>query len=299
MTNRRLKKNPYRGINAHLHSMAQNPRNSPTIWTSIHASYIAYIIQTLNMQLPINYVARAEQSLQIWTENIDTGDERKRHPRPDVGVFRSDDSEVPMVSTAQAASAGTIHLIPIRALLMEDEITISSIVIYKPEDIRYMGEPITRIELLSDSNKIGGTGYKAYLHNRAVALASGTSLIELDYLHQTVSSLPGVPAYPDEPDSHAYTLTLIDRREEENPEQTARVHGIDVDMSLPTIPIPLAGSENLLFDFEAVYQRTFEGDRWGTSIDYDLAPINLESYSLTDQLRIRDVMQRVAAEQMA
>jgi len=299
MTNRRLKKNPYRGINAHLHSMAQNPGSSPTIWTSIHASHIGDITRVLNTLLPANYHARAEQSLQIWTENIDTGDERKRQPRPDVGVFRSGDSETLIASTTQEAPAGAVHLIPIRALLMEDEITISSVVIYKPEDIRYMGEPITRIELLSDSNKIGGTGYKAYLHNRAVALASGTSLIELDYLHQTVSSLPGVPAYPDEPDSHAYTLTLIDRREDENPEQTARVYAIDVDMTLPTILIPLAGSDNLSFDFEAVYQRTFEGDRWGTSIDYDLAPINVESYSLADQIRIRNVMQRVAAEQIA
>jgi Protein of unknown function (DUF4058) len=296
---KRTLKNPYRGINAHLHSMAQNPERSPTIWTSIHASHIGDITRVLNTLLPANYIARAEQSLQIWTEEIDSGDERKRQPRPDVGVFRSGTSEIPVASTAREASAGAIHLIPIRALLMEDEITISSVVIYKPEDIQYTGEPITRIELLSESNKIGGTGYKAYLHNRAVALASGTSLIELDYLHQTASSLPGVPAYPDEPDSHAYTLTLIDRREDENPEQIARVHGIDVDMTLPTIPIPLAGSDNLLFDFEAVYQRTFEGDRWGTSIDYDLPPIKIESYSAGDRARIRDVMERIAAEQTA
>jgi hypothetical protein len=295
---KRTLKNPYRGINAHLHSIAQNPGHSPTIWTSLHASYIAYIIQTLNAQLPLNYVARAEQSLQIWTENIDTGEERKRQPRPDVGIFRSGETEIPIHPLSQGSSAGAIHLIPIRALLMEDEITISSVVIYKPEDIQYMGEPITRIELLSESNKIGGTGYKAYLHNRAVALVSGTSLIELDYLHQTPSALPNVPIYPDEPDSHAYTLTVIDRREDENPDQNARVHGIDVDMPLPTVAIPLAGSDSLLFDFEAVYQRTFEGDRWGTSINYEVPPINIESYSAADQARILAVMERAAAEQM-
>jgi hypothetical protein len=50
--------NPYKGINAHLHSLAQNPRDKhPTIWTSIHANHIGDEIECENAPvrvIPLN-----------------------------------------------------------------------------------------------------------------------------------------------------------------------------------------------------------------------------------------------------
>lgn len=288
--------NPYHGINAHLHSLAQNPQaGSPTIWTSIHAMHIGHLIDALNERLPAGYVARPEQSLQIWTEDEEGAESGKRSPRPDVAIFPSGVSESSPVTTSAVADAPVLR-ISIREFL-EREITIPSAVIHKLEDHEIVGRPVTRIELLSASNKRNGIGYHAYLDNRWGALSSGTSLIELDYLHQTPSPLPRVPAYPKRQDSHAYSVAVTDRRPDQNPDDIMLVHIINVDQPLPTqVEIPLAGRERLSFDFDAVYQHTFHSGRWGIHIDYDELPRNFESYSSADQQRIRRVMERVKQE---
>ena len=199
---RRLK-NPYQGINAHLHSIAQNPGGSPTIWTSIHADHITHITDALNALLPGNYIARTEQSLQIWTEDIQTGDETQRRPRPDSTIYASGMS--PASGSAATATAGApAREVSIEDMLEYDKITIRAVVVYQPESHRVMGDPVTRIELLSVSNKRPGMEREGYLMTRLTALRRGTSLIELDYLHQTPSPLPGIPSYPDEEDSHPY-----------------------------------------------------------------------------------------------
>lgn len=274
--------NPYRGINAHLHSLAQNPQRSPTIWTSIHTDHITHITDALNAQLPPQYVARSEQSMQIWV------DDSPRSPVPDVAVYRTGDIST---GTQEMTVSESVRVVPIGELL-EEEITIPSVVIYRPEDHEYLGQPITRIELLSASNKLGGGGYYVYLRNRLVALRSGTSLIELDYLHQTGSPLPGIPRYPGELDSHAYTVAVTDRRESSS--DVMLVYVVNVDEALPgQVTLPLSGTDQMVFDFDAVYQHTFRAGRWGVHLDYSGVPRNFDSYSSVDQLRIRHVMERL------
>jgi hypothetical protein len=288
--------NPYRGINAHLHSLAQNPQaGSPTIWTSIHAMHIGHLIDALNERLPAGYVARPEQSLQIWSEDEEGAEAGKRSPRPDAAIFPSGVTGTPSVVAGAIADSPVLH-ISIREFL-EREITIPSGVIYKVEAHEIVGKPVARIELLSASNKRGGFGYRGYLDNRWLALSSGTSLVEMDYLHQTVSPLPGVPAYPDRKDSHAYTIAVTDRRLGKNPDDEMLVYIMDVDQQLPTqAEIPLAEDDSITFDFEAVYQHTFNIGRWGLHIDYEELPRNFESYSPADQQRIRQVMERARQE---
>ncbi len=288
--------NPYRGINAHLHSLAQNPQaGSPTIWTSIHAMHIGHLIDALNERLPAGYVARPEQSLQIWSEDEEGAEAGKRSPRPDAAIFPAGISEATQVTASAIADAPVLR-ISIRPFL-EREITIPSGVIYRLADHELVGRPITRIELLSASNKRGGYGYRGYLDNRWGALSSGTSLIEMDYLHQTISPLPGMPSYPKHQDSHAYTIAVTDRRPGQNPDDEMLVYIMDVDMPLPAqVTIPLAENESIPFDFEAVYQHTFSSGRWGIHIDYEELPRNFESYSTADRERIRQVMERAKQE---
>lgn len=291
----RSMKNLYRGMNAHLHSLAQNPYGSPTIWTSFHASHIGHINDALNQRLPPNYIARPEQSLQIWTEDED-GAERRQQPRPDSAIFRTGQGNGGGAASETGKNQSSTRVISIREWLSDEEITIPSVVIYKPASHEVMGEPVTRIELLSESNKRGGSGYHGYLQNRRHALYSGTSLIELDYLHQSASPLPGVPVYPYEPDSHAYLLAVTDRRPGFNAVDEMLVYVIDVDQPLPTqVLIPLSGSDALVFDFDAVYQHTFEIGRWGAHIDYRDQPRRFESYSEPDREAIRQVMTAAAS----
>lgn len=284
--------NPYKGINAHLHSMAQNPRDkSPTIWTAIHASHIGDIINALNSELPMNYVARPEQSLQIWTEQSPEDEQtpspppQKRSPRPDVSIYRTSVTDSHIETEGENAP---VRVIPLNHFL-EEEITIPSAVIYEVRDHEIAGKPVTRIELLSTSNKRRGTGEDGYRKNRREAIRSGTSLIELDYLHQSASSLPRIPPYPQGIDLHPYYIALTDCRAGFPDEM--RVYIRDVNQALPSeLAIPLAGEDNLIFDFEAVYQHTFRIGRWGIHIDYDELPRNFESYSEDDQETIKEIM---------
>jgi hypothetical protein len=193
--------NPYQGVNAHLHSLAQNPQRNPSIGTSLHASHIGHITDALNAVLPPHYIARSEQSLQIWSEEITTGDESSIGPRPDSAIFRTGTSSSARPEVAQREVDPTVRIISIRELLDEKDALIPSTVVYRLDAHEVVGEPVTRLELLSESNKKGGAGYLGYLRNRLTVLRSGASLIELDYLHRTPSPLPGIPAYPDEPDS--------------------------------------------------------------------------------------------------
>src|SRR5260221_6618956 len=186
-------KNPYKGINAHLHSEAQNPGDSPTIWTSVHASHIGHITDALNAHLSLNYVARQEQSLQIWVE--DTGEELvMARPKPDVGLYRTGaQASRSTESIGVIAEDPSARVISIQDMLDDGEVSMTGIAIYEVRDHNPLGHPVTRIELLSRSNKRGGSGHMGYLQNRLNALLSGTSLIELDFLHETPSPLPYIP----------------------------------------------------------------------------------------------------------
>ncbi|MDX1994454.1 MAG: DUF4058 family protein [bacterium] len=285
--------NPYQGINAHLHSLAQNPaENSPTIWTSVHAMHIVDLVHALNVNLPPHYVARPEQSLQIWTETEEGAQLGKASPRPDAAVYPT--SVLHTTSVAEAVVESPARVISLKPYL-EREITIPSAVIYTIQNHEIVGSPVTRIELLSASNKRGGIGHNGYTNNRWTALLSGTSLVELDYLHQSASPLPGVPPYPEAPDSHAYAVGLTDRRPVAD-HDLMLIYDVNVDQPLPTIQLPLAGSDSIAFDLNTVYQHTYSAGRWGVHINYALPPRNVESYSPADQARIQAVMKRAQPE---
>lgn len=279
-------KNPYKGINAHLHSIAQNPKDSTGIWTSIHANHIVDIVNSLNRHLPLNYVARAEQSLQIKED--DTG--LTKRPQPDGSIYRTGISDS-TIDSGQMSSSESILMIPMEDFETDDFYT--SATIRRASDNEMHGKPITRIELLSPFNKVGGGGYEKYLANRRNAFFSGTSLIEIDYLHESVSPIARIPVYPHDDDSHPYTIAVTDIRFEHNPKRVVRVHIVDIDQVLPDgVKIPLADDDFLEFDFNAVYQETYTLGRWGTNIDYTELPRKFETYSPADQVRIKAVMER-------
>lgn len=280
-------KNPYKGINAHLHSIAQNPEGEPTIWTSIHASHIGDVVNALNMALPATYIARAEQSLQIKSDDST----KVKRPRPDGSIYQTGKSD-PILTVSQSATSDLVRIVPIGEF--DEDNFMSSAVIRRVEDNTLHGDLVTRIELLSPYNKVRGDGYEQYMSNRRNAIYSLTSLVELDYLHQSASPIPQVPSYPEGEDSHPYTVAVTDMRGEHNPNWVTLVHIVDVNQPLPEkVNIPLADDDFLEFDFNAVYQHTFTIGRWGTNIDYTEIPRKFETYSKTDQTHIQAIMQHV------
>jgi Protein of unknown function (DUF4058) len=177
-----------------------------------------------------------------------------------------------------------------KSLQLEDD-PLPSVVIFQMEDDK-TAIPVTRIELLSPGNKPPGTHYLQYLVKRTETLESGINLVELDYLHETRSPIRVIPSYPDhEPDAYPYVILVSESRPMLAEAQMA-VYGFFVDELIPTVTIPLAGQDTITIDFGVVYNVTFSRNRYyGTvAVDYGVLPVRFDSYSETDQQRIRERM---------
>ncbi len=299
-----LKQNPYGGPNAHLLSLQQTPdRDNGGMWHSFHNTYISHIAEELNSVLPDGYMARSDQSLQLEI-SIEDIDERLPPRRPDVAIYER---------TGHLASAGISTAImtpdivfPIEELASDTEI--AAVVIYSGVSHRSLGEPIVRIELLSDSNKRGGSGLTSYRKGRRDTFGSGVTLYELDLLHESASPLDEIPAYPTLRGSHPYYVAVTDSS---RPPRETRVKFFDVDDPFPLVNILLRGDDIIRdFDFGISYNETFVRGIWGKLLDYadepdptrqrDVqasmnrnVPPALAAYSPADQARITERMHAI------
>ena len=79
---------------------------------------------------------------------------------------------------------------------MEEEETLTGLVIYQAGEGSVLGRPITRIELLSPANKPPGSHHEQYMVKRLETLKSGLRLVELDYLHESHPVIQALPSYP-------------------------------------------------------------------------------------------------------
>lgn len=74
-------------------------------------------------------------------------------------------------------------------------------------------------------------------------------------------------------------------------EGKAYIAEFDVDEIMPTVTIPLNGADQLRFDFNAPYQKTFTETLYGLElVDYQQLPLRFERYSPADQVRIANRM---------
>ncbi len=282
--------NPYPGINAHLNSLLQTAGtiDQPAMWPSFHSRHITYIADDLNSHLPSHYLAFSEQSLQI--ENFDFGGIRSlSSPKPDIAIFQRGESvlagmNVVEIATWEAPVAEVVE--PIKQP--------KSVVVRELLAQHKLGQIVVRIELLSPSNKPGGSNYDAYLVNRFHALENLIPLIEIDYLHESPSIVAQVPPYPTHPEAYPYWITITDPRPDWNLGK-ARGYGFRVDEALKKFVIPLANDEKIKFDLNPVYQQTFQAGRWNDLLDYAAEPERFHTYSASDQTFIRQIMVQMSS----
>lgn len=158
-------------------------------------------------------------------------------------------------------------------------------------------KPISRLELLSPTNKPPGDGYIQYVEKREATLVQKMPLIEIDYLHESRPVPRGVPSYPDQdPQAHPYTIYLTDTRTGLKDGKTL-IYGFDVDDFIPRLYIPLADDEQLAFDFGTPYKRTYESlSYFRNRVDYTHQPLRFETYTPFDQARIQTRMSALAVE---
>jgi hypothetical protein len=279
----RSRKNQYRGINAHLHSLLQTSGG----WEGFHTNHIADLTRLLQVQLiPMGYEADIEQSLQIRRIGEST-----KYPKSDVTIYDPDPVRQRQPAMALQASTGELVL-PIPALLniTEDELEYyKAIAIYKTSSGRQeRGEPVVWIELLSPSNKPPHRDFEHYREKRTDVLQTGMVFVEIDYLHQSPSTFEALPNYytqPPEPDAHPYRITVIEPRPDFY-EGQGRSRQFKVDDLIPRMRIPLSDDDVLEFNFSTPYQKTFEEMFYGNKVDYRQLPLNFETYSIEDRARI-------------
>jgi hypothetical protein len=282
-----LTHNPYRGVNAHLHSRFQSPRGPQ--WMSFHRSHIALLMIYLNSVLPRPYRAFSENSLQIQISGGGPDDVVKQRV-PDVTIYKGEgEPSVAQVALAESDRPNWQTVLTEAYPLLDD---IPAVVIYRTDNEPYI--PVTRIELLSPSNMSGGIGQEKYETNRLEALHSGLPLVEINYLHEYHPPIRQLPVYPEDENSFPYRITITDPRLSP-PLNAIQSWGFGVDRPFPKLPLPLGGTDRVLVDFTEPYNRTFEGGRWGDDVDNAQEPERMETYRDDDQAAIRARMAAVVA----
>jgi hypothetical protein len=161
------------------------------------------------------------------------------------------------------------------------------------------GEAVVWIELLSPTNKGDTKDAYTYHAKRHLWLEKGLVFVELDSLHETPPTFDRLRDYSrGAPDTYAYRMVVVDPRPAYR-DARASVYEFDVDAPLPIVTIPLNAGDQLKFDFDAVYHKTFREALYGYDMDYAELPVNFERYSAADQTRIARRMLAVLTAQRA
>lgn len=273
-------KNQYLGINAHLHSFWQ----AYGLWNRFHNFYMSQLLMHIIGDLRrMGYAAYLEESLQIRRM-----DEFPNQPKSDLIIRDLDTRRARDYHDAWRAEADVIALDELIDDTLDLDHPYSAIGIYErratPSEL-IGGQPIGWIELLSPSNKTGGDG-EIYRDKRTNLLNGGLVFVELDYLHEAPPTFWKLPDYAHQDENaHPYRIAVLDPRPQVG-SGWALLKEFDVDMPLPTIPIPLTGGNTLPTNFETIYQATFSRAFWGDDVDYATLPANFDRYNPADQTRI-------------
>jgi Protein of unknown function (DUF4058) len=274
-----IRENQYKGVNAHLNSYLQNQPGG--WWEVFHSNHIAEIRNAIDSILPPGYYALNEKSLQIDTFDITTGQEQRNRTKLDVGIYGTQPA-----NASGSATATPTAIIPVMETI-DDEDFLNSVVIYQ-KDSDHNIQPVTRIELLSPSNKPPSSSSHFYLTRRNETILGGINLVEIDYLHQTFSPIWILPSYPQrEKDSYPYMI-LVSNPHPNLSEGVTKVFGFRVDDPIPLVDIPLLGDDRVAFDLNEVYHRNYIENRYFYEVaaDYEQKPMNFGTYDAEDQSRI-------------
>ncbi len=285
--------NQFKGINPHLMSLLQTPGSGAdtSSYPSFHGHHIAHITDFFNEVLPPHYIAVQELALQIRGREAPDEPLRKGGlPKPDVAIYQK-----LQPVTAQATPEGMALPTLTVDMVLQEPSELMGIAIYEYQAMEHgvHGLPVVRIELLSPANMVGGSYYEVYQQSRIKALAAGTPLVEIDYLHEYPSPVNGVPIYPQEAHATAYNITVSRPKE-----KMVDVYLFGINEAIPTVYIPLKGEEYLNFDFGGPYQHTWKKSRFWYYVDYGQEPIRMNTYSPDDQTKIRTRMAAVAAKSL-
>jgi hypothetical protein len=219
-------------------------------WDDFHPEFITDLRASLAQLVPTRYVVRVER--RVYLERVP--EEEERPAQPDLLVLRQRREEAPpRGATGVVVYAPSVErTLPIPEEHREPFLTIRE---------RGTMEVVTVLELLSPTNKRpGADGHREYLSKRAAVLLSAAHLVEIDLLRggrrlPTREPLPTADYY------------AVISREERRPQ--ACIFFWTLREALPTVPIPLGGSDaDVPLDLQAAFQAAYGRARYELSLDY-------------------------------
>ena len=217
-----------------------------------HGMHISHLAAEIDALLPPGYFAEPERGLQIKPYHPVSGEEirieRTQRHKPDISIYTSEVSQTTNYPASETISTPTFELSAIESLALDSEAYLQGIAIREVTE-NELGRPVTWIELLSPTNKGGGSGANQYLEGRESTLRARIALVEIDYLHQSPPVIPLIPSYPDrEAAAYPYYVAVTNPRPNFQ-DGRLRVYGIEIDGTMPIVPIPLADADSFNLDF--------------------------------------------------
>ena len=270
-------KNQYFGINAHLHSFWQGTGK----WHRFHNVYITQLLVALKAQLiPMGYTAETEKSLQIRRIA-----DQPAYPRANILITDRDRQRSQPTSPFRTTGAATLTVEDFVEVEEDSNHPYYAIAIYE-RLVNAEAQPVAWIELLSPTNKGRSLDAYTYRAKRTELLRNGLVFVEIDYLHESPPTFERLADYSAQAkNAHPYRIVVLDPRPDFHTGPVC-LHEFDVDQAIPTVTIPLIGADQLAFDFDAAYQKTFTDALYGYDLDYRQLPLNFQRYSQVDQQRI-------------
>jgi hypothetical protein len=241
---------PFPGIDPYLEAQK--------FWEGFHAGFVTYCRDALNDALPESYVAELDEHLRL----VDLSGLVPKLIVPDVAVVKAG-QESSSRSRHRKKAGGTLTLEPVTMRLPRDTMEVRGVWI----EIRRLPKrtPVAVIEVLSPTNKSGDGSFE-YKMKRQAMIRQRVHLIELDLLLGGKRLTMGAAL----PRGDYYVLvSRADRRPD------CDVYAWTIRDPLPTIPIPLAGTDPaVVLDLGPVFATAYERGRYSRLIDYS-SPLTL------------------------
>lgn len=274
-----LPTNPFPGMNPYVEGFG--------LWPSFHSRVIVGLGNLLSRQLRPEYRVSIEERVQVGTEpdDNDNGSGNGSGIRSGNGLRVPDVAVLTGVGVGASVGAGAGVAVAAPAggggdggglrfpspELSEDAIAVQ---LPTPElfkerylEVRRVSnrEVVAVIELLSPSNKGGGSGHKAYLDKRAAVLSSLAHLVEIDLLRVG----PPMPFISNVPDTH-YRILVAHARRADN---IAALYPFGIRDAIPDFVLPLAqDAEGIAVNLNAVVNQVYADGSYDLDIDYAQDP---------------------------
>lgn len=250
---------PFPGMDPYL--------EAPDIWPDFHDRLATMLSTLLNEKLPEPYYARLQMRPELGIV-LEAG--TLHRIVPDVVVMRTPEPPPPAPTAVIEAPRTTVGQ-GIQMHVRTDPLQHRFVEI---RDAARGHKLITRIEIVSPSNKRPGPDRRAYEAKQREVLESDAHLIELDLIRGGTRLLPYPELVAVVDELACDYLVLLNRsnlRQATGMDYT--LYPVDLREPLPCIPVPLAGADpDVPLDLQIAVQRAYRGGPYRRALDYSRPP---------------------------